>query len=82
MVQTVMPCTKNTKTIVPQVIKPPVDKHKILDSTLGDYANVWVEDGMLKMQLLKSSARDWTIIMDAKIIPQFKDILEKLEDTQ
>jgi hypothetical protein len=41
-----------------------------------------VEDGMLKMQLLKSSARDWTIVMDAKIIPQFKDILEKLEDTQ
>ena len=80
MVQTVMPCTKNTKTTVPQATKH-IDKHKILDSTLGDYADVWVENGMLKMQLLKSSARNWTIVMDAKIIPQFKDILEKLEDT-
>ena len=81
MAQMVTPCTKNTKTTVPQVIKT-VDKHKILDSNLEDYANVWVDDNMLKIQLLKSSARDWTIMMDAKIIPQFKDILEKLEDTQ
>jgi hypothetical protein len=66
---------------MPQVINT-LDKHKILDSNLGDYANVWVENGMLKMQLLKSSAPDWTIVMDAKVIPQFKDILEKLEDAQ
>lgn len=81
MVQMVLPCTKNTKTTMPRVIKT-VDKHKILNSKLEDYASVWVEDGMLKMQLLKSSAPDWTIIMDAKIIPQFKDILDKLEDTK
>jgi hypothetical protein len=81
MVQMVLPCTKNTKTTVPQVIKT-VDKHKILDSKLEDYADIWVEDGMLKLQLLKSSAPNWTITMDAKVIPQFKDILEKLEDTQ
>jgi len=66
---------------VPQVIKH-LDKHKILDSKLEDYADIWVEDGMLKLQLLKSSAPNWTITMDAKVIPQFKDILEKLEDTQ
>lgn len=81
MVQMVLPFTKNTKTTMPQVINT-LDKHKILDSNLGDYANVWVENGMLKMQLLKSSAPDWTIVMDAKVIPQFKDILEKLEDAQ
>jgi hypothetical protein len=43
------------------------------------YARVKVEEGMLKIQLAQSSIPDCWINMDAKIIPELKQILMEAE---
>lgn len=51
-------------------------KQQIVKPNGEAYANVWVEGEMLKINLLLSSAPNWTINIDAKAIPQLIEILE------
>ena len=52
---------------------------EILDNSGNAYARVKIENGMLMIQLCKSSLPKAWITMDAKVIPQLRQLLTEAE---